>query len=664
MRKYLKSSILAFSLILLFLGFIFVFFIIRTQINAKKDLTTKAVLQYNKDVSGGCSRNMTSIISNQWYSSLYNKFPTEPLFAYPVAYQISQKGLTFSYPNINPTKNTIFGSFQPDFTIGSTGTLSSPTPTCAGDWDISLSQTEGTGNMRYTLAQGIPYTIIHNNNLSLLLSSLQPLNVMQLTGSPINPTLKINKFIVEINSHAYIIILPTATTISIANNQIALGDVKQVFVGLLDKVSNYKPFLSLASSTVINTHVTPTIVNNKLKVTYTITTSSGSGIMALFPHQYDNLTTKPAIIGTYQSIRGPLHLYQMTSFTQETNLITPPDNFSPLLKSHPDLNAQIKKDIASVMKQGPPNSTDYYLGTWFGKVDNLLLLADTLRMQSEEKMLLSYVEPIFHKSLSNFYYDSKQNSIIAKNPEFGNQVLNDHHFHYGYYIRTGAVLAKLDPSTLADYEEGVNQLVDDIMTTDRKSTQFPFLRNFDIYESHSWADGYAGFADGNNQESSSEAINAWYGIYLWSGITHNTKQELYSLYLYNSEILGAKYYWFDIKNLYKQPYQHAIASIVWGGKVDFATWFSADVNMIYGIQLLPLTPASDYLGTLPDFAKYDKDYHANGGSEYKSWGDLFAVWKSFYDPSIELSNMNKINNLESDNTKSVVMYFLYKNAGQ
>ena len=58
-------------------------------------------------------------------------------------------------------------------------------------------------------------------------------------------------------------------------------------------------------------------------------------------------------------------------------------------------------------------------------------------------------------------------------------------------------------------------LVSDIATTTRGGTAFPFLRNFDPYEGHSWASG-VGLGDaGNNQEPSSEAVNAWAGLILW-----------------------------------------------------------------------------------------------------------------------------------------------------
>ena len=41
------------------------------------------------------------------------------------------------------------------------------------------------------------------------------------------------------------------------------------------------------------------------------------------------------------------------------------------------------------------------------------------------------------------------------------------------------------------------------------------MRNKDWFVGHSWAAGIFPFADGRNQESSSEAVNGWYAVSLY-----------------------------------------------------------------------------------------------------------------------------------------------------
>ena len=45
-----------------------------------------------------------------------------------------------------------------------------------------------------------------------------------------------------------------------------------------------------------------------------------------------------------------------------------------------------------------------------------------------------------------FYYDAVWNTLIGSKPSYGSDSsLNDHHFHYGYFIRAAAEVARVDP---------------------------------------------------------------------------------------------------------------------------------------------------------------------------------------------------------------------------
>ena len=53
--------------------------------------------------------------------------------------------------------------------------------------------------------------------------------------------------------------------------------------------------------------------------------------------------------------------------------------------------------------------------------------------------------------------------------------------------------------------------------------KFLNIRTKDWYDGHSWASGIFAFADGKNQESTSESVNGWYAIYLWGEATNNAR---------------------------------------------------------------------------------------------------------------------------------------------
>jgi endoglucanase Acf2 len=611
------------------------------------------------------AHSLKPIVSNQWFSTLYDSFPTQPLFAMPLAYKLSSDGLTFSYPETNSTEKTIYAPFIEDFTAGTESKFAKPEITDVGDWHVGISLPAKQSSLSFTLTRGVPFTVLHaTDEIRLHMADAFTIYTDNNDMESKEKIIETDAFVLKIRNHNYIIAFPEKKTIHVAEKIITIpvGDI--VFVGLLDDRKHFDDFKKMRTTEVVGTQMNFSIDDTSLITTYEIYTNGIAPLVALFPHHYENTDEPGESLGTYNTLRGSMHLIQSNQFTTRIPMLAPPDEFAKLAQTHTDLRDSIKKDIEETIKKGPPESRDYFLGTWLGRVTNLLLLADASGLDTEREKLMEFLAPFFIKSLESFSYDKAKTSLIAEKPEFGNEKLNDHHFHYGYYIRAAAVLSKYNPQLLEKIKQPVQAMIDDIAMTDRDSTEYPFLRNFDIYEGHSWADGFAGFGDGNDQESSSEAMNAWYSVYLWGKTIDNKELQEYGLYLYNTEVQSTYLYWFNKNNLYKEPYNHAIASIVWGGKVDFATWFSGEANMVYGIQLLPFTPASGYLGNLPNFSKYDNDYHTSGGDETKPWGDLFVMWKSFYQPAEALAMKNKVQKLEDANSRSMFLYTLYKNAGE
>ena len=101
---------------------------------------------------------------------------------------------------------------------------------------------------------------------------------------------------------------------------------------------------------------------------------------------------------------------------------------------------------------------------------------------------------------------------------FGNGFYNDHHFHYGYHIYAAAAVAHFDPDWGKDNFENVLLLIRDVANPSSDDKYFPMHRMKDWYLGNSWASGIVGFANGRNQESSSEAIAAYEAISLFGTI--------------------------------------------------------------------------------------------------------------------------------------------------
>lgn len=111
---------------------------------------------------------------------------------------------------------------------------------------------------------------------------------------------------------------------------------------------------------------------------------------------------------------------------------------------------------------------------------------------------------------------------------YGNPIYNDHHFQYGYIIKSLAWLIYFQETKNAAL--GLNASVVKNVTKqallfareignpdDIADPYFTYVRHKDVYDGHSWAEGYdysGRFVSWNNQQSGGESINSYYSIYL------------------------------------------------------------------------------------------------------------------------------------------------------
>ena len=87
------------------------------------------------------------------------------------------------------------------------------------------------------------------------------------------------------------------------------------------------------------------------------------------------------------------------------------------------------------------------------------------------------------------------------------------------------------------------------------------------------ASGIANGAGSRDQESTGEAINAYYGAMLWATVTGDTAMVDYSRFLLSMEQHGAQVYWHMLPssdpNARDQPYPEAgVRSLVTIGNVE------------------------------------------------------------------------------------------------
>ena len=226
-----------------------------------------------------------------------------------------------------------------------------------------------------------------------------------------------------------------------------------------------------------------------------------------------------------------------------------------------------------------------------------------------------------------FVYDEQAKGIVGLTPSFGSDEFNDHHFHYGYFLYAAGVLTQDNPE-LAKKLAPVMDLVAADIGSNAGNGSFPDRRVFDVYAGHSWASGTSPFADGNNQESSSEAITAWTGLAKWA----KSQRQRRAGGRGHSGCCPARRrpgcdYWtnFDNAEPVYSGYGHKIVSLNWGGKRDYATWFSPEPAAMLGILVIPMSPASTYLGGDPERITANVE-EATGGKFDQKFGDYLLMY--------------------------------------
>jgi endo-1,3(4)-beta-glucanase len=179
----------------------------------------------------------------------------------------------------------------------------------------------------------------------------------------------------------------------------------------------------------------------------------------------------------------------------------------------------------------------------------------------------------------------------------------------------------------------------------------PPLRAFNAYLGSSAASGFAPFADGNNQESSSEAVAAWEAMARWGTVRGNAEMTAHGVTHYALEAATARLYWLGTGLTRPPGYAHRTAGIVWDAKVDYATWFDPKPESILGIQLLPLTAGSFYRGP-------SADREAELGDRPRVWGDLFAADLALSDPAAARRRLDAGVTREESTSRAMVRYWV------
>ena len=277
----------------------------------------------------------------------------------------------------------------------------------------------------------------------------------------------------------------------------------------------------------------------------------------------------------------------------------------------------------------------------------MLFRSNTIQERLEDWLSYSQGEVAFL-----FYYHSTWSALLGYPAGHGQDSnLNDHHFHWGYFIHAAAFMEQYRPGWAAQWGDMVNLLVRDAASPDRNDTMFPYLRSFSPYAGHCWANGFASFPNGNDQESTSESMQFNSALIHWGTITGNDEIRDLGIYLYTTEQTAIDEYWFDVhQRNFPATQQYALISRLWGNNFDNQTFWTGDIAASYGIELYPIHGGSLYLG-------HNKAYATRLWNEIKQntgitrneandnlWHDIMWEYAAFTNQSEALNMYNSYPN--------------------
>ncbi|KQY48307.1 glycosyl hydrolase [Cellulomonas sp. Root137] len=645
-----------------------------------------------------------AIPTNDWWTSLlWRKFNcasiSENLMAHPLSFHAYTNGLGVSYPTTASISGTATGvgeyhyNYAEDFRLGIAGLDADGKVDGYSDWTVSELWTNGSSSLRTTFGHGLPFVYATKTGGNASLAGTAAPTVWTTGNGAIGYT---------INGHDYAAFGPTGSTWTVSGNTISSSLNGGTFFSVAvlptqpsssnaDRVAALNAYAPYAHN-----HVTGTKVSwsynestSRMTATYAFTTTarqgSGTGtVYALYPHQRDNLTGATLSPYSYISPRGPMRVVIGSSQFQTVstfNGVLPQlanTGFAAGSADASQLNGYISQVASGDPFAGFGDDT-YWTGKAFGRISQVAHMAnltgntaarDSL-VSSMRTRLTDWMTASPGETTRSFWYNPSWGTLIGYPASYGSDTdLNDHHFHYGYYVVGAATVAQFDPAWAATSAYGgmVNTVIKDAANWDRTDTRFPFLRDFDIYAGHDWAAGHGAFGAGNNQESSSEGMNFASGLIQWGQATGNTTVRDLGIYLYTTQASAIENYWFDTDDeAFPAAFGHSTVGMVWGDGGSYSTWFSAEPEMIQGINLLPSTAGHLYLGYNPSYVTRNiAELERNNGGPATVWKDIIWEFQALADAPTALSQFRAEANsyaIEEGESRAHTFYWLKSLSG-
>ncbi|MBD5289857.1 MAG: hypothetical protein HDS26_04135 [Bacteroides sp.] len=640
--------------------------------NATK-MMTRQIYACEQDAKG----QQRPIPTNDWWTDVINNRYSGALWSYPSMLRTSEEGVEVCFPTYWNENGTEVKS-RSSLTVGlSSGSVAETRALDWHDWDVELllPAENAAGSMKATLAHGIPFTWFEFAD-----------ETPRITFSRTPQVLKNNpgSLLISIDGDLYALFYGASTPSGKVNpeqqaNALLLSGAQWLSVALLNSEEDFEAYEPYAASIVRETRVDwkYDTANSKLNTAWNVKAenlrepgASAPVLQGFLPHVHKHADCSRLSFdaGSYLTPRGRMHMA-----TSDTGVFEYSYRFSGMLPYYaaPDAGRDsgydpevLRELISNYATRGSFGGDTYWGGKGLTQMAlNMTFAKETgmsdLYEQSKKRLKEALTDWLTYtpgEETGFFSYYPRWGGMLGFDVSYDSDAFNDHHFHYGYFIYASALLALEDKSFARDYGEILRMIVRDYANYDREDNRFPFLRTLDPWAGHSYAGGLGDHLNdnGNGQESSSEAMQGWGGVYLLGVALGDDAMRDAGIFGWLTESRATAEYWFDrdhIKaggegnydyTLYQSPYNTNLTS----KGIGWWTWFSGDSLWMHSIQWMPVSPCLNYLSEDLDFVRWD--YETMRDSTGYDWfekteegdplseqsvGNVVLCYMERYDPS-------------------------------
>jgi endoglucanase Acf2 len=478
------------------------------------------------------------------------------------------------------------------------------------DWSDTgvVIEKRGSGGVaKVTLAQGVPFVWFELTGLAPIIRPVGEQTFYDASGAKVDAA-NIKGSFVASNGKAFIgVTIPEDATITVQGGS-PVVNAKYIVFSFLPSVAEFATFNAVAKNKVTKGEFAYGYdpLKGEITTTFKLTTANldggagGDTLLSFLPHHWRKGTLdKPFVANlVYKTMFGQSKVAKGVSFTITyafTGLV-------PYLPAPEGLTGEqttrLKALITRHVGDAGFDGNTYAKG--LGEKTQIMLMAKELGIDGWEKLrdvMINQFKDWFTYETSEekgrfFALYPEYGALIGFPAGFGSQGFNDLHFHNGYFSTGASRVMLLSPQFAADFGEMAKLVTRTYANWERfedgDNVFEPHLRTFDPYTGHSYAGG-TGDGGGNNQESTSEAIQSSYGLFTLGVALDDPKIWQLGAVCYFLECQAAAEYWFDSPSHENYPveYKHKYVGILRSMNYATATYFDGDFGWALGIQCCP-----------------------------------------------------------------------------